>query len=40
MIRAALFNKYRFGEKVIYTKEDALSFKAYMIEQIRRGGFA
>ena len=37
IIRTALFTKYGFGEKTIYTKEDALSFKAHMVERINTG---
>ena len=34
VILTALYNKYGFGEKAPYSKEDALLFKSYVIEKV------
>ena len=35
IIKTALYNKFGLGSKVMYTKEDAISFKTYMSQEIR-----
>ena len=40
IIKTALYNKFRLGSKITYSKEDAVAFKSYMLQKIKYAGEA